>query len=182
MTVSRAPQRPPHLPRHRVLTLLIVVLLIAIPAGYLVISAFQSRDSGEDKERSAGATSLTYQWPSKVQRRIYDVPIPPLSTRVGFYEENAWDTSSLWVQFRNSDRRLSQFLADLGTSTSALEKGRVTISDKRAEKVGWDLDEEGHTFAGTTVEQSGDQPDLAITVDTTFENRPRVYVVSKAEF
>ena len=38
-----------HRNRRRALTLLIIVLLIGVPAGYLVISANQSRDSGKYK-------------------------------------------------------------------------------------------------------------------------------------
>ncbi|NLU65980.1 hypothetical protein HCC30_01615 [Streptomyces sp. HNM0574] len=164
------------------LTLLVVVLLIAIPAGYLVISAFQSRDSGEDKERGAAATSLSYGWPSKVQQRIYDVPVPPRSSRIAFYEDNSWKKSVLFVQFRTSPERLDDFLGDIGSGTSELTDGRVTISGEQAAEVGWDLGESDHRYAGTTLEQPGAQPDLAVTVDRTHESRPQVYVVSTATF
>ena len=183
MTVASPPGgRPPHRPRHRVLTLVIVVLLIAVPGGYLVKSAFESRDSGKDKERSASAANLAYGWPSKVQRRVYDVPVPPQSSRVGFYETNAWHTSSLYVQFRTSRKRLAEFLDDVGTGSSALRAGRVTIKRKQAENVGWDLWEEGHRYAGTAYRQPKDLPDVAITVDRTYKSRPRVYVVSTVKF
>lgn len=175
-------RRPPRKPRHRVLTLIIVVLLIAIPAGYLVVSAFQSRDSGEDKERGASATGLTYGWPSKVQRRIYDVPIPPSSTRVAFYEDNSWETSALYVQFRTSGKRLDDFLEEMGSDTSELREGRVTITEKQADHVGWDLRKQGHSYAGLKLERSGSRPDVAVTVDTTHEKRPQVHAVSLAEF
>lgn len=102
--MSTAPdtERPPHRPRHRWLAAIVVVLLIAIPAGYLAMSAWQSRESGEDKARSASARALIYEWPSKVQRRIYDIPIPDGSTYVGYYETNAWQRSTMYVQFRTT--------------------------------------------------------------------------------
>lgn len=178
----RPPHRPPHRPRHRLLTLLIVVLLIAIPAGYLVKSAFQSRDSGAVKERNAAATNLTYGWPSKVQRNIYDVPQPSKSTHYAFYEANSWQTSSLYVQFRLPAKQLGDFLDEVGTSSSALRPGRVTISDKQAEKVGWELTKDGHDYAGTIHRQAKSRPDLAITVDRSYHDMPRVYVVSTVKF
>ncbi|OEV12763.1 hypothetical protein [Streptomyces nanshensis] len=178
----RPPLRPPHRPRHRLLTLLIVVLLIAVPGGYLVRSAFQSRDSGEDKERKAAATNLTYGWPSKVQRTVYDVPLPSKSSHYAFYEANSWQTSSLYVQFRLPEKRLDDFLDDVGTSESALRDGKVTISGKHAQKVGWDLGKEGHEYAGTVFRQKKNQPDVAITVDRSYKGMPRVYVVSTVKF
>jgi hypothetical protein len=178
----RPSRRPPHRPRHRVLTLLIVVLLIAIPAGYLVRSAFQSRDSGAVKERNAAATNLTYGWPSKVQRNVYDVPLPSKSTHYAFYEANSWQTSSLYVQFRVPKKQLREFLDDVGTSSSALRSGHVTISDKQAERVGWDLKKDGHDYAGTTYRQEKSRPDLSITVDRYYNSMPRVYVVSTVKF
>lgn len=187
MTTSTPPrvrpsQRPPHRPRHRLLTLLIVVLLIAIPLGYLVRSAFQSRESGEDKQRNAAATNLTYGWPSKVQRNVYDVPLPSKSSHYAFYESNSWQTSSLYVQFRLPAEKLDDFLEDVGTSPSALRPGHVTINDRHAGKVGWDLEKDGHDYAGTTYRQSGSRPDVAITVDRTYRSMPRVFVVSTVKF
>ncbi len=181
-TPVRTSKRPPHRPRHRLLTLLIVVLLIAVPGGYLVRSAFQSRDSGEDKQRNAAATNLTYGWPSKVQRNVYDVPLPLQSSHHAFYEANSWKTSSLYVQFRTSDKRLGDFLEDVGTDRTALRDGEVTIKDKHAENVGWNLKQDGHDYAGTTFRQGKGRPDVAITVDRTYEKRPRVYVVSTVKF
>lgn len=188
MTATAPPQnlrpsrRPPHRPRHRLLTLLIVVLLIAVPGGYLVRSAFQSRDSGEDKERKASATNLTYGWPSKVQRNVYDVPLPSKSSHYAFYEANSWQTSSLYVQFRLPEKQLADFLDDAGTSTSALKDGRVTISDRHAQKIGWDFGKEGHEYAGTVLRQEKNRPDVAITVDRGYKSMPRVYVVSTVKF
>lgn len=174
-------QGPPHRPRHRVLTLIIVVLLIAVPAGYVVLSAYQSRDSGEDKERIAAASGLTYSPPSKVQQSIYDVPVPADGKRVAFYETNSWKTSRLYVQFRTSDKHLDEFLGNVGSDRSALQDGKVTIGDGHADTVGWDLKQKDHSYWGTHVDQAGRQPDLDITVDTTYKGQPRVYVVSTAQ-
>ncbi|MET7641192.1 hypothetical protein [Streptomyces sp. NPDC005438] len=173
---------PPRRPKHRLLTLLIVVLLIAGPAGYLVRSGFVSRESGEDKQRVAAATGLTWQWPSQVQRRVYEVPVPPLSTYVAFYEENAWKRSSLFVQFRTSPRNLHRFLHGVGTSVSALKEDQVPISAARAQRVGWNLDRPGRDFSGVRVKNPGQRPDLVIAVDRADPQRPRVFVVSTAAF
>jgi len=163
-----------------VLVLVIVVLLIAIPFGYLVRSAIQSRDSGIQKQRAAAATGLTYEWPTKVQRHVYDVWIPYESSRVAYYETNSWKTDRLYLQFRTSPEHLDQFLRDVGTSPSALHAGRSGVSEERAATVGWKLHEAGHRYAGTVHRQAGTQPDVAITVDETYKNRPQVYVVSTA--
>ncbi|RKN38273.1 hypothetical protein [Streptomyces hoynatensis] len=178
---AAAPGRPPRRPRHRWLTALFVVLLIALPAGYLALSAYQSRDSGEGKERIASARGLIYEWPSKVQRRIYDVPIPSGAAYVGYYEENSWDRSTMYVEFRCSPRQLSRFLEDLGTEPSALEEGEVTVGRADANTVGWDFEDPGRTFAGLVVHKSQAEPEVAVTVDVTSEERPRVYVVSTSE-
>ncbi|WP_103528106.1 MULTISPECIES: hypothetical protein [Streptomyces] len=175
------PRRPPHVPRRRWLTAVVVGLLIAIPAGYAVVSAEQSRDSGEDKARAAAARGLVYEWPSKVQRRIYDIPIPDGSTYVGHYEDNSWDRSTMWVQFRTSPEQLSRFLEDLGSQRAELRAGDVTITDEAAGAVGWTLDPRNRELAGITVRQSPDEPVVAITVDLTKPERPRVYVVSVTE-
>lgn len=162
------------------LVLVIVVLLIAIPFGYLVRSAMQSRESGVQKQRMAAAEGLTYQWPTKVQRRIYDVWIPYYSSRVAWYETNSWKTNRFYLQFRTSHRYLNQFLRDMGTSPSALREGRSGISEKRAETIGWDFHKAGHRYAGAVYHQADPQPDVAITVDETYKSRPRIYVVSTA--
>src|SRR5687767_13584159 len=99
-----------HRIRRRFTTAVIIVLLIGIPAGYLMISAGQSRDSGKNKERKASATGLTDGWPSKVQRRIYELPIPHSSDQVAFYETNNWRTSRLYVEFRTTAKGLDAFL------------------------------------------------------------------------
>jgi hypothetical protein len=176
------PRHLPHPPHRRWLTVVIVVLLIAVPAGYLALSAHQSRDSGKDKEQTASATGLVWDWPSRATRRIYHVPIPGGSTYVAYFETNSWKKSSLYAQFRTSPANLDLFLGDVGTSRSELAHGEVTITDQQADVVGWNLHAPGHTRAGTRVAAPGYRPDLAITVDFSKPERPRVYVVSTAEF
>ncbi|HZG05331.1 MAG TPA: hypothetical protein VE546_17465 [Streptomyces sp.] len=182
VTVLPQPDRPPHRPKHRWLAAIVVVLLIAVPAGYLVLSAFQSRESGRDKQRDAAAPGLVWRWPSKVERRIYEVPVPPGASYVAHYETNSWERSSFYVQFRTSRERLHAFMREVGSHPSALREGREGVGDRQADVVGWDLDVPGHRYAGARVERPGERPDLAITVDVTREERLRVYVVSTAEF
>ncbi|MCF6522917.1 hypothetical protein HOY81_07390 [Streptomyces sp. JJ36] len=174
--------RPPHRPRHRVLTLLVVVLLIAIPAAILVQSAFVSRESGEDKQREAALSDLHWEWPSKVQRRVYEVPIPQGSSYVAYYETNGWEKSTLYVQFRTSRKNLGAFLEEIGTGRSALRPGTVPITARQAAVVGWDFRDDGRSYAGLTHPQSGPDPDLSVVVDTSAEQRPRVYVRSVVTF
>lgn len=174
--------RPPHRPRHRLLTLLIVVLLIAVPGGYLVKSAFESRASGEDKQRNAAAANLAYGWPSKVQRDVYDLPLPSGSSHYAFYESNSWQTSSLYVQFRVPEGRLDDFLKDVGTDASKLRAGHVTIGDGHADRVGWNFHGDGHAYAGTVVRQAHDRPDVSVTVDREKGELTRVYIVSTVRF
>ncbi|GAA2627218.1 hypothetical protein [Streptomyces axinellae] len=174
-------ERPPHRPRHRGFVLLIVVLLIALPGGYLVQSAFQSRESGKDKERAAAATSLTYARPPKVNQRIYNVPVPLFATRVAFYEENSWGKSRMWVEFRTSQKKLTEFLHEMGTTRKSLHKGRIAITGKQAREVGWRFDEPGHRYSGLVHHESGSKPDTALVVDSTYAKRPHVYAVSTAK-
>lgn len=172
------PRRPPHVPRRRWVTAIVVSLLIAIPAGYGVISAAQSRESGEDKARAAAARGMVYEWPSRVQRRIYDVPIPDGSTYVAHYETNSWDRSTMYVQFRTSPEQLGRFLEDLGSTRAELSGGTVTIPQEEADTVGWTFEPETRAYAGITLQQSRGEPEVAITVDLTKPERLRVYVVS----
>lgn len=180
-TLPALPPHRPHRPRHRWLTAIAVVLLIAIPTGYLVVSAQQSRASGEKKARAASADTLVYNWPSDVQRRIYDVPVPKGASYVAHYETNSWGHSTLYVQFRASSNQLSTFLERLGTTRSALVAGTVTISQDDTDVTGWDLDDPSRTYAGTIVQQSPDEPEVAVTVDLTHKDQPRVYVVSTSD-
>jgi hypothetical protein len=165
--------------RRRFLTAVIIVLLIGIPAGYLVISANQSRDSGKDKERKYSATGLTAGWPSKVQRRLYDVPIPRYSDDVAYYETNNWKTSRLYVQFLTSNEGLDKFLDKIGTNGDTLADQDIAISPRDRRIVGWDFSESG-SWSGLTHEQKDPKPSLDVVVDRSDPDHPMVYVVSTA--
>ncbi|MEC4018183.1 hypothetical protein [Streptomyces sp. H27-D2] len=171
------PQRPPR----RWLTALIIFLLIAVPAGYLLISVQQSRDSGRDKETKASADGLAPGWPTKVQRRIYDMPIPRYSDDVAFYETNSWADSSLYVQFITSPVGLDRFLRLSGADASTLKRGGNTITAKQAAAVGWKLGS-GKDWKGTVFRQKGAEPDLQITVDYHNPRHPKAYIISTAAF
>ncbi|WP_327433044.1 MULTISPECIES: sugar kinase [unclassified Streptomyces] len=176
------PQRPPEDPRRkfrrRALTLLIIVLLIGVPAGYLVISANQSRNSGKQKEEKYSATGLTEGWPSRVQRRLYQVPIPGKSTDVAYYETNNWKTSRLYVQFGITNEGLDKFLANVGTSRDALEKGDITISARDQKVVGWEFTGAGPWW-GLVHKQKDPAPTQDIVVNWSQPQHPMVYVVSR---
>ncbi|MCZ7415878.1 MULTISPECIES: hypothetical protein [unclassified Streptomyces] len=172
---------PPRRPR-RWLAGLVVVLLVAVSTAYMALSAYQSRDSGKDKQAVAAATGLEWRWPRKVTRRVFDVPIPRGSTYVGYYEQNAWETSTLYVQFRTSPEDLEWFLGELGTSSARLSPGAEAVSARQSDVVDWELDRTGHEYAGTTVDLPGLRPEVAVTVDRTRPDRPQVYVVSTASF
>jgi hypothetical protein len=176
---ARLPEDRRHMLRRRWLTAIIIVLLVGIPAGYLVISAEQSRDSGRDKESESSATGLRESWPSHMKRRVFEVPVPEKSTDVAYYETSNWKTSRLYVQFRTTSAGLDRFLKGVGTSRSQLDDGVVTISARDAETVGWDFSA-GSDWAGTTHAQKDPRPSQDITVDMTYLSRPKVYVVSTA--
>ncbi|MFD9811691.1 hypothetical protein [Streptomyces sp. NPDC059080] len=175
---AAAPER--ETPR-RWLMAVIVFLLIALPAGYIVISAEQSRDSGGTKDAEAAATGLTNAFPSKVQQRIYNVPVPVGSTPVYYYETNSWDTSSLYVQFRTNGTGLAHYLKAIGTSTDALKKGEVTITPRQAAQVGWDFTGDGQ-FAGLSEHRPKPQPSQQITVSFDEPGHPVVRTVSTVAF
>jgi hypothetical protein len=168
-----------HMLRRRWLTAIIIVLLVGIPAGYLVISAEQSRDSGRDKESESSATGLRESWPSQMKRRVFEVPIPEKSTDVAYYETSNWKTSRLYVQFRTTSAGLDRFLKGVGTSRSQLDDDVITISARDAETVGWDFSA-GNDWAGTTHAQKDPRPSQDIIVDMTLISHPKVYVVSTA--
>ena len=176
------PPRPPedrgHMIRRRALTLLIIVLLIGVPAGYLVISANQSRDSGKDKEAKYSATGLTPGWPSRVQRRLYRIPVPGSSAEVAYYETNNWKTSRLYVQFLTSDEGLDKFLKTIGTSSAALKKGDIAISARDERVVGWEFNGPG-PWSGLTHAQKNPTPTQDIVVNWSKPGHPMVYVVSR---
>ncbi|MFG2641977.1 hypothetical protein ACGFYP_13540 [Streptomyces sp. NPDC048370] len=174
---TKMPEDRRHMIRRRWLTAIIIVLLVGIPAGYLMISAGQSRDSGRDKERESSATGLSDNWPSLMKRRIFEIPIPPGSSDVAYYETSNWKTSRLYVQFTTSAGRLDTFLKEIGSSRSALTSGTVTVSERDAAIVGWTFPTD-RAWSSTTVSRAEPRPSEDITVDLTDPAAPTVYVVS----
>jgi hypothetical protein len=180
-----APDEPPrptedrrHRNRRRALTLLIIVLLIGVPAGYLVISANQSRQSGKDKEEKYSATGLTAHWPSRVQRHIYQVTIPVPSYNVGYYETNNWRTSRLYVQFQTTDENLDAYLKTMGLSRDALKPDDFTISARDQKITGWDFKRPGPWY-GLVHHQRNPAPTHDVVVNMSDPQNPFVYVVSR---
>jgi hypothetical protein len=160
----------------------VLPLLVLVPIGYLLISAEQSRDSGEDKQQEAAATVLTHHsWPTKVQRRIYQVPIPVGSTNVGYLETNSWKTSSLYVQFATSPGGLDSFLAQIHTSRAALRQGYFPVGAAQARRAGWAWRAD-RVWAGARLTQHGDRPDHSIVVNLNNPDRPYIYLVSTMDF
>jgi hypothetical protein len=164
--------------RRRALTLLIIVLLIGIPAGYLVISANQSRDSGKDKEAKYSATGLTAGWPSKVQRRLYQVPVPHPADRIAYYETNNWKTSRLYVQFGTTAAGLDTFLTGMGVTRDDLKKGDVTIGVRDQKVSGWKFPDDGRWW-GLTHRQKNPAPTQNVVVNLSRRDHVMVYVVSR---
>ena len=180
------PERPTedrrHKIRRRAITLLIIGLLIGVPAGYLVISANQSRDSGKDKEAKYAATGLTKGWPSKVQRRLYQVPMPHPSGKVASYETNNWKTSRLYVQFQTTNAGLDAFLKELGVTRERLTKDDITISARDQNVTGWTFSGPGARpgpYWGFVHEQKNPQPTHDVVVNGANPTYPMVYVVSR---
>ncbi|WP_234101900.1 hypothetical protein, partial [Streptomyces venezuelae] len=174
---GKLPEDRRHMIRRRWLTAVIIVLLVGIPAGYLVISAGQSRDSGRDKERESSAAGLQANWPSLMKRRVFEVPVPAGAWDVAYYETSNWKTSRLYVQFTTTATGLDTFLAESGTSRAALTSGRITVAERDADIAGWKF-VEGMNWAGTTVKREEPRPATDITVDLTEPAFPRVYAVS----
>ncbi|MFB0626240.1 hypothetical protein [Streptomyces sp. AB3(2024)] len=163
--------------RRRWITALIILLLVGVPAGYLAVSAQQSRASGKDKAARVGAVKVRPDWPSTVQRSIYEVPIPESgASSVGYLETNNWHTSRLYVQFQVTPQALDSFLADVGTSRAALTPG-VSVSERDAKVAGWSWSPK-HKWSGVTVEAEDPRPTRDVTVDFANPRAPRVYVVS----
>jgi len=182
---AHSPDEPPrptedrrHRNRRRALTLLIIVLLIGVPAGYLVISANQSRNSGKDKEEKYSATGLSAGYPSKVQRRLYQVPVPHPADLIAYYETNNWKTSRLYVQFRTSNAGLDTFLAGVGVGRDDLKKGDITIGARDKKITGWTFAGPG-PWAGLVHKQKNPAPTQDIVVNTADPANPMVYVVSR---
>lgn len=163
--------------RRRWLKPLIVFLLIAIPAGYLYISAMQSRGGGESKKEQAAATGLEEGWPTRLQRRLYEVSVPPYAEHVASYETNAWKASSLFLQFTTTREKFDEWLDDYAGSDAELKDGEVTIDEDEAAVVGWKF-ADGHHWAGTVHEQERPKPNLEITANLDNPDFPQVYVVS----
>ncbi|MEU6067722.1 MULTISPECIES: sugar kinase [Streptomyces] len=176
------PHRPPEDPRHkarrRALTLLIIVLLIGVPAGYLVISANQSRNSGKDKEQKYSATGLTAGWPSRVQRRLYQVPVPHPADEIAYYETNNWKTSRLYVQFRTNSAGLDTFLESMGVDRNDLKKDDIAIGARDQKITGWNFTGPGPWW-GMAHKQKNPAPTQDVIVNLADPNFPMVYVVSR---
>ncbi|HEY5837339.1 hypothetical protein [Streptomyces sp.] len=159
----------------------VVPLLILVPLGYVIISAQQSRVSGEDKQQEAAAKHLKWRVPSQLRRHIYQVPIPDGTVDDGYLETNSWDTSRLYVQFTTSAGGLDTFLAQVGTSRSALVAGEDAIAPAQARTVGWSFPAD-RPWSGVSLHQVGDKPDHDIIVDLKNPDVPTVYVVSTINF
>ncbi|GHJ41155.1 sugar kinase [Streptomyces sp. TS71-3] len=166
-----------HVIRRRTLTLSVIVLLIGIPAGYLVISANQSRDSGKDKQARYTATGLLAGVPSRVQQRLYDVHIPSQHEAISYYETNNWKTSRLYVEFLTTPHGLNTFLSAMGTSPGALQKGDLPISARDRRIVEWDFSGTGD-WRGLTYRQKNPLPTLNVVVNNSNPRYPEVFVVS----
>ncbi|MFG2595368.1 hypothetical protein [Streptomyces sp. NPDC048462] len=165
--------------RRRLITATIIVLLIGVPAGYLLISASQSRRSGEDKAAEAAAQGLREGWPSRMLRRIFEVPIPWDAQDVEYYETNNWKASRMYVQFRTSSNGLDRFLTNVGTGRAALTEGRITVGARDTKVAGWYFGD-GVAWSGTRHTNEDPRPSQDITVDMTDPMAPVVYVVSAA--
>ncbi|MFE2555835.1 hypothetical protein ACFXGT_07340 [Streptomyces sp. NPDC059352] len=174
---DKLPEDRRHMIRRRWLTAVIIVLLVGIPAGYLVVSAGQSRDSGRDKERESSAAGLQTNRPSQMKRRVFEVPIPGGAWDVAYYETSNWKTSRLYVQFTTTATGVDTFLAESGTARTRLTPGRITVGDRDADIAGWTF-AEGMNWSGTTVRREEPRPTTDITVDLTDPAFPRVYAVS----
>ncbi|CAM5734508.1 sugar kinase [Streptomyces fumanus] len=174
----RPPEDRRHMIRRRALTLLTIVLLIGVPAGYLMISADQSRSSGREKEEKYSATGLSAAWPSKVQRRIYQVPIPHPAGKVAYYETNNWKTSRLYVQFETTAAGLDVFLAGVGVDRGDLKRDGITMSERDQNVSGWRFTGPG-VWWGLKHPQKNPAPTQDIVVNLANPSLPMVYVVSR---
>ncbi|GAB1326648.1 sugar kinase [Streptomyces sennicomposti] len=191
MTMSLPRQTaPPHQPaprrvetrrqrnRRRAITLITIVLLIGVPAGYLLWCAHQSRSSGRDKAAKYAATGLTPTYPAKVQRRLYQVPVPHPADRLASYETNNWRTSRLYVQFRTTQAGLDTFLDAMGVKRSDLKKGAVTFSARDRQVTGWNFQSPG-SWWGLSHSQKNPAPSQDVMVNFANPVLPMVYVVSR---
>ncbi|MFC5719218.1 hypothetical protein ACFP1Z_03330 [Streptomyces gamaensis] len=165
--------------RHRWLKPVIAFLLIAIPVGYLYISAMQSRAGSAPKREEAARTGPEEGWPSRVQRRIYEVAPPGRSEDVSHFEVNAWKSSSLYLRFTTDRKGLKTFLKRVGTTAAELRTGEVPIDQEQAAVVGWKIGS-GEHWAGETLSHDKPRPTLEIAVNTDNPDYPQVFVVSTA--
>ncbi|MFG3409326.1 hypothetical protein [Streptomyces sp. NPDC048142] len=174
---GRPPEDRRHVFKRRFITATIIVLLIGIPAGYLLISAGQSRRSGQDKEAEAAAQGLREGRPSKMQRRIFEIPIPGNGAGIQYYETNNWKASRMYTKFRTTSAGLDRFLTGMGTGRAALKPDTVDISQRDIKITGWSFGP-GERWAGTTHVNKKPRPTQNITVNMTDPASPVVYVVS----
>ncbi|MFE7352049.1 hypothetical protein ACFU8Q_02335 [Streptomyces sp. NPDC057543] len=176
---ERPPQDRRRMIRRRLITATIIVLLIGIPAGYLLISAGQSRRSGQNKEAEASAQGLREGWPSRLQRRIFELPMPGNAQDIQYYETNNWKASRMYVEFRTTSAGLDRFLSRMGSGRAELVTGKVSIGSRDQAITGWSFDP-GIQWAGTKHTNKDPRPDQDITVNMTDPMNPVVYVVSAA--
>ncbi|MFG2627319.1 hypothetical protein [Streptomyces sp. NPDC048473] len=176
---DKPPQDRRRVIRRRLITATIIVLLIGIPAGYLLISAGQSRRSGQNKEAEASAQGLREGWPSRMQRRIFELPVPGNALDMQYYETNNWKASRLYVEFRTTSAGLDRFLSRMGSGRAALETGKVSIGVRDQKISGWSFGT-GVEWAGTTHTNKDPRPTQDITVNMSDPMNPVVYVVSAA--
>ncbi len=171
-----APRVPPRWVRWTV-----VPLLVLVPMGYVVISAAQSRGAGESEQQAVAARQLEQVYPTLLQQRIYQVRVPVGSRYTRYLETNTWDTSVFYAEFLTTAGGLDTFLAQIGTSRAALIPDKVTMTAAQSKAAGWNF-AIPRAWAGLTLHQFGDKPDHNVTVDLTYPDTPRVYVVSTVNF
>ncbi|MFI6348258.1 sugar kinase [Streptomyces sp. NPDC050560] len=167
-----------HKIRRRTLTLVIIVLLIGVPAGYLVISANQSRDSGKDKEDRYSATGMSAGSPTRVQRRLYNIPVPREHAAISSYETNNWKTSRLYVQFLTTNKGLASFLHFMGAGVDDLKPGKLPVTARDRKIAHWDFSGTGE-WSGLVHSKPDPQPTQTVVVNRANPKYPQVYVVSE---
>lgn len=158
-------------------------LLVAVPAAYLAISADQSHNVAANRKLRAERAGLVHDTPSSVQRDVYQVPLPAGVSDVAFFEANAWEKDSLYVQFTTTPAGLADFLARLGTSRAHLRDGLVadTVPARLRSRVDWRFPS-GQHWAGVTLNKRGLRPTHQITVNLDDPRRPVVFTVSTIRF
>ncbi|MER6566641.1 hypothetical protein ABT288_10700 [Streptomyces sp. NPDC001093] len=153
------------------------------PAAYLAISADQSHNVAAARKLRAERAGLVRDTPSTVQRDVYQVPIPAGASDVTFFEANAWEKDSLYVQFTTTPAGLAGFLARLGTNRAHLRDGLVTdvVPTRLRSQVGWRFPP-GHHWASTALNPRGLRPAHQVTVNLDDPRRPVVFTVSTIRF